>query len=60
MAGRSNELKLRFGPRVKLPSMFIGLEPPESGLKFRTQALPHDRPHLSGEVPEARKHQWVA
>jgi hypothetical protein len=28
--------------------MFIGLEPPESGLKFRTQALPHDRPHLSG------------
>jgi hypothetical protein len=48
MAGRSNELKLRFGPRVKLRLMFIGLEPPESGLKFRTQALPHDRPHLSG------------
>ena len=30
MAGRSNELKLRFGPRSELRSMFVGFEPPEN------------------------------
>ena len=40
ITGRSNELKLRFGPRSELCSMFVGFEPPESALKFRTQAQP--------------------